>query len=1322
MSMKKNGDKSKTAEIVEEDGPGSRLKTAVTKGQNMKAGRHYINIGEDDQMEIHSYKLNKIKLYTTYFGYLITVGLLRLVFYWLPHLMLWSTHSKCNLADAEKVLLKDQYRDYHVSTVRTITREGTGLYASHVSCYHRLNSMTGCEFLEMIKIYYEMLTIYYSNDETLIRYFLCKRVKYIWDPELARYIPLKGLDEGYKQSYFHNTKGLTQTDQSKRRVLYGINSIGVHVTPILVLFFKEVLSPFYIFQVFSMSVWYSDDYWIYATCIAVMTSFSIAIQIYQTRQFERALRNTITSTTINTVLRGNGNFEDIPSEDLVPGDVIEIPRHGCDMQCDAVLITGNCIVNESMLTGESVPVTKIPLPNTTGMKEENDPEVNMKNHSRHILFCGTHIIQTRFYGNQRVKAVVLRTGFSTSKGELVRSIMFPKPVDFKFQRHSYYFVLVLAGIALLGFIYTISLMVQNGDHVSDIIIRSLDLITIAVPPALPAALAIGVVFSQRRLKLKNVYCISPRGINVCGTIDTVCFDKTGTLTEDGLDMHGVVKVEKSKFDPMIKDMSQLPIGPFLTAMACCHSLTIIEKEIMGDPLDLIMFNATNWQLEEPGPDETRFDMMTPTVVRPNVSAADKRLSTDDALHSEEHINKSNSYIQKKNNLKNNKGVILVLKDLCFFPQLAGGDVGIVRQFPFSSSLQRMSVITRRLGVNNFDLYVKGSPEMISSLSRPDTIPFDFHQVLQSYTEHGYRVIALAWKPLPDKLKFVKVQRVSREQVENELIFLGLIVMENRLKPQSAPVICELNEADIRTIMVTGDNMLTALSVARECKMVDKTDRIILVQAYPPTTGQSEVTLEFVYADDSNAKVEEVFAMENQRIQIDEDSQRFHFALTGKTWAVIRQHCPDILNKIVVKGVVFARMGPDQKGQLVEVLQDIGYYVGMCGDGANDCGALKTAHMGISLSEAEASVASPFTSKTPTIECVPSVIKEGRAALVTSFGVFKYIACYSLTQFTSVLLLYWIGANITDVEFLYVDFFIITTFSITFSRTGPYDELVRDRPLVSLLSASPIFGIIAQLILVIAAQTFMFFHIKEQPWFVPFKENDDDDYTCHENAAVFLMSAYQYIILAVTFAKGAPFRKSIFTNWWLLLNFAVALGITMWINMYPPKEIADLLDLAIIPSIKYRAFFIGIAFIQLVLSYVLEKFIIDNEALRRRISASIKGCWPDSDLAYHKIESEIEKDPNWPPVSDKKVDLAEIFQRLENLNQGPQNLEEMKSSLEDVLDSDLEDENVDQEVSRPLRETSFSDTASASGKGSIKYRSKSTSETYEDHNGGLNTVL
>lgn len=79
-------------------------------------------------------------------------------------------------------------------------------------------------------------------------------------------------------------------------------------------------------------------------------------------------------------------------------------------------------------------------------------------------------------------------------------------------------------------------------------------------------------------------------------------------------------------------------------------------------------------------------------------------------------------------------------------------------------------------------------------------------------------------------------------------------------------------------------------------------------------------------------------------------------------------------QMLVKGVIFARMSPDEKAELVERLQALGYTVGFCGDGANDCGALKTADIGISLSEAEASVAAPFTSHITDISCVIEVIK------------------------------------------------------------------------------------------------------------------------------------------------------------------------------------------------------------------------------------------------------------------------------------------------------------------------------------------------------------
>lgn len=105
------------------------------------------------------------------------------------------------------------------------------------------------------------------------------------------------------------------------------------------------------------------------------------------------------------------------------------------------------------------------------------------------------------------------------------------------------------------------------------------------------------------------------------------------------------------------------------------------------------------------------------------------------------------------------------------------------------------------------------------------------------------------------------------------------------------------------------------------------------------------------------------------------------------------------------------MSPDQKLQLIEGLQALNYFVGMCGDGANDCEALKSANTGVSLSQAEASIASPFTSKTPNISCVPLVILEGRSTLVASFGLVKFICMYSLTQFISVILLYTLGIDL-----------------------------------------------------------------------------------------------------------------------------------------------------------------------------------------------------------------------------------------------------------------------------------------------------------------------
>jgi cation-transporting ATPase 13A3/4/5 len=122
-----------------------------------------------------------------------------------------------------------------------------------------------------------------------------------------------------------------------------------------------------------------------------------------------------------------------------------------------------------------------------------------------------------------------------------------------------------------------------------------------------------------------------------------------------------------------------------------------------------------------------------------------------------------------------------------------------------------------------------------------------------------------------------------------------------------------------------------------------------------------------------------------------DLADYAIAVTGDVFEWMVNFAPkEIAHRMLAKTRIYARFSPDQKQALVERLQSMHYSVGFCGDGANDVGALKSADVGVSLSEAEASVAAPFTSRGFDLDCVLRVVKEGRAALVTSFSCFKYM--------------------------------------------------------------------------------------------------------------------------------------------------------------------------------------------------------------------------------------------------------------------------------------------------------------------------------------------
>ncbi|XP_064384739.1 polyamine-transporting ATPase 13A3-like isoform X2 [Halichondria panicea] len=1118
------------------------------------------------------YRISIVKSLFLYPLAVLPLGFGLLLAYWFPHVWLRLTSWTTRLNKATYVIVKDTDEKKRVERVHTVQLPPD---------FHDNPELNPLAVNEADQ------TVLLVTEKKSIRYFTHRHLRYLYDAEADRFILLRGFDRGFSCSEIHDMHTGLSTRTHQERLLYqGPNSIDVPVKPYFVLLLEEVLHPFYIFELLATIFWCFTQYYYYAGAVFLISVISVVVSLIQTRRNLQQLHDLIAQSCTVTVLRGGKEVEGVASEDLVPGDVLVIPPTGFVLPCDAALISGQAIVNEAMLTGESVPVTKTPLQRD---HTHYDPTL----HKRHTLFNGTQVIQTRLYGNKKVTAVVVRTGFSTSKGGMVRSILFPKPVNLKFYSDSIKFIIVMAIIGAAGFVYTIIICQVHHYQISETMLRAIDIITTAVPPALPAALTVGTVYALNRLKKHKIFCISPQRVNMCGKIKLVCFDKTGTLTEDSLDMAGVRPAHHGMFSCLIEDPCTLTPGPLLHAMATCHSLSMIRGQLSGDPIDLRMFGAIGWVLEEP---EESGTTISPTVVHP---------------------------------LTTPTGDTTV-------------ELGIMKQFTFSSELQRMSVLVRSLPSttpSRFQAYVKGAPETIKKLCKPNSIPNNFYEVLGSLTQQGFRVLAVAHKTI--NMPWHKVDKVKRDKVESELYFVGLIVLQNKLKAVTTPTILSLKNADIRTVMITGDNILTAVSVAKECQMVPSGSRVVMVKASssvcgPPTLSYHllEDQSDLLHLLESNNEFEPTISDKPNPLSFDSTHcLAYHLAVDGKTFALIKEHFTDsVYQRLLVKGTVFARMSPTQKAELVNSLMEIGYGVCMCGDGANDCRALKAAHAGISLSETEASVASPFTSKIPDITCVPKLIREGRAALVTSFSVFKYMALYSFAEFISAAILYAYESNLGDQQYLYIDLILALCVSFTMGFTASYPQLVKKRPLGTLAGIHVLLSIVIQTILLIVFQVGALCYLSTRSWYVPLiPDPESDNINSQENSVIFQFANFQYLGLSVALSTGAPFRRPLFTNYWFVLTLAVLFFFNLYIMLAPASWFPWLWGVLNVLPFSNWMFKIGLlelALLYIVLSYFIEAYILPSEWVR--VILRWVRCKRRPKNRYKHILTSLP--PSWPPVT------------------------------------------------------------------------------------------
>ena len=196
---------------------------------------------------------------------------------------------------------------------------------------------------------------------------------------------------------------------------------------------------------------------------------------------------------------------------MLPGDIVEVPK-GIVLPCDMILLSGTAIINEAMLTGESIPVMK------TGIPHASDDIFNDKDSARFILFGGTTVIQTRQLEDGPVLAMVKCTGFMTAKGGLIRDILYPQEISFKFYKDAAKVSLLMVILGVSSFFISLPIMLTQNFNERYLIASCLELITTCVPPALPAVMACGIVFALNRLKRHDIYCISPPRINLAATI------------------------------------------------------------------------------------------------------------------------------------------------------------------------------------------------------------------------------------------------------------------------------------------------------------------------------------------------------------------------------------------------------------------------------------------------------------------------------------------------------------------------------------------------------------------------------------------------------------------------------------------------------------------------------------------------------------------------------------------------------------------------------------------------------------------------------------
>ncbi|VDO60869.1 unnamed protein product [Haemonchus placei] len=569
-------------------------------------------------------------------------------------------------------------------------------------------------------------------------------------------------DSRKPMKYYQQSRGIESDDQlGEIKYLLGDNKTEMVIPQFWDLFKERATAPFFVFQVFCVGLWCLEDMWYYSlfTLFMLMT-FEATLVKAQLKNMQE-IRNMGNKPFMIQTYR-NQKWTKVKSDELVSGDIVSIGRSSDEqaVPCDMILLRGPCIVDESMLTGESEPIEDL----------EKDRIFDIDVDSRlHVIFGGTKIVQHTPPGKgvEGLKGpdngcicCVLRTGFNTSQGKLLRTIMFgvKRVTANNLETFCFILFLLIFAIAAAGYLWVVGSQDEKRNKYK-LFLECTLILTSVIPPELPIELSLAVNTSLIALQKLGVFCTEPFRIPFAGKIDICCFDKTGTLTTDNLVVEGIA-FSSSEENGILKAVADVPLES-IQVLACCHSLVRFDDDLVGDPLEKACLTWCDWSL-------TKGDAVLPP-----------------------------------------KG-----------SKLTG--LKIFHRYHFSSAMKRMTVVAG-YQIPGFQepkmiVAVKGAPETLRSMY--ENVPKDYDEVYTNLTRQGARVLAMGIKDLP-QTRLGELRDTKREVLETNLRFAGFVVISCPLKPDTKAMIKEIVESSHKVAMVTGDNPLTACNVAKVLKFIRK---------------------------------------------------------------------------------------------------------------------------------------------------------------------------------------------------------------------------------------------------------------------------------------------------------------------------------------------------------------------------------------------------------------------------------------------------------------------------------------------------------------------